>query len=388
MSESARVVLVVDTTEIWGDYSLKGNSWSQLFSYLERGVLRVYIPEIVVREVERHFKREVIAADKEAITRLREAQQQLGRLTYVPSIDVGGLRREITERAAKYGGDLRQELSRRHVQVRQHPDVSHEVIADWAISERQPFKESGEGYRDSLTWATVLEIAAEADSDCTIAIVSDNVKDFGDGKGNLGASLLSDVAKLAGPPRVVLMRSIQEDDAGDVALRPTTDHELDPAGDEEWPDEDYEPVSVTTAITRAVAGECADLPGSEINLIDHRGEPTRWAGFLPQELETVNFYSVDPLLDTLDWQPYEELGEDVVLGKAEVRVAVEFSGFMSKADYYPLAEELEIEVLDGDHNDHYMWVTLERQLLLVFDVRIDTGSNYVEEVEFDGPVLG
>ena len=190
LEANLRSIFLIDTTSFYGDYYLRSNEWSQLLSYATRGLVTVLVSETTVQEVVRHFKREVTAADKESITALRDAQQKLGRLASLPSIDVGSLRREIHERASQYDGTLRRALAENSISVRSLPIVSHEVLLAWAMEERQPFKDSGEGYRDSLIWATFLEIASEhSGANSRIAVISNNSswKDFGDGRVTLGS---------------------------------------------------------------------------------------------------------------------------------------------------------------------------------------------------------
>ena len=135
---------------------------------------------------------------------------------------------------------------------------------------------------------------------------------------------------------------------------------------------------------QAVEQECSELVGQEIDVdLDRHGDAI-WVEHLPQELETVSIYSVDADLDTIEWTLDEDLGFDVVLGKAEVQAEVNFGGFIAKADYFTLPDDNDLSILDGDHNDHYMWVAVSRNVTLIFEVRIDTGSGYLEESEFHG----
>ena len=71
-----------------------------------------------------------------------------------------------------------------------YPTNTHEEVVKRATSRRKPFDEKGSGYRDTLIWFNILELAGELDG--RIYLVARD-KDFRDNSGNLHDDLMDDL---------------------------------------------------------------------------------------------------------------------------------------------------------------------------------------------------
>jgi hypothetical protein len=96
------------------------------------------------------------------------------------------------------------------------PDVPHQTIVDRALARRRPFDSQGQkGYRDTLIWHNVLEIAVLGEPVTFIT----NDGDFVDDTGRLHDDLLDDLDLAGvGQHRVRTVRSIRE--AVEQVVRP------------------------------------------------------------------------------------------------------------------------------------------------------------------------
>ncbi|WP_159620301.1 PIN domain-containing protein [Ruania rhizosphaerae] len=204
-----RVYLVLDSTEVTGDWLLEGAAFREVAKI--RG-LRVAIPAPVSAELQGNHERTV--ADIEAAThRLLRDRRRLGLTTpdFEPS-------------TVPYGELLNDALSRRQIEILPWPKTSHEDVVTRAVARQAPFDQKGGGYRDTLVWLTVKELVADG---CHVYLASrdrafQNDRAGGDG---LAKSLLSEAATLEGTVELVtnlrdwvLERAAQSPRPTDAAL--------------------------------------------------------------------------------------------------------------------------------------------------------------------------
>ena len=182
--------IVLDTTELRRDWLLRGFRF-QLLALRSLGPnLRVYVPAVSFEELIAHRGREL----EERLAQLRKSSELLSRLGHEHSIGSVGVpmdyRAYLEERMDEVLG----------FEVLEWPVDSHERLVDRAVSRRQPFDANGGGYRDSLVWASVLELARKG---ADVVLVSADKRAFSDGKGNLSPELLSELDDMTGTVRLV-----------------------------------------------------------------------------------------------------------------------------------------------------------------------------------------
>ncbi len=99
------------------------------------------------------------------------------------------------------------------------------------------------------------------------------------------------------------------------------------------------------------------------------------------DIENATIADVQADAASLDWDAYETYDEDTLLVRATVDAEVEIEGYVFKADYYAIDED--VSVVDFDWNDHYALVTASLSARLVFQLRVEAGARLVENVEFE-----
>ena len=95
---------------------------------------------------------------------------------------------------------------------------------------------------------------------------------------------------------------------------------------------------------------------------------------------------IEPDLDSLDWDVYDA-DETRQLAKIYVDAAVVLDGYMPHADYYAQEGSGSVEVHDGDWNDHYAWVNIQRPFRLTFDAYLSPELETVQQVAFDAATV-
>lgn len=186
-SKSTSVVL--DTTELRKDWLFESFRMQLLGIRALDGALSVYIPAPVLEELIAHYGRE--ARDKEAdLARLRHNLDRLG----VPLAGESqrkplGYREFLIER---FDEVLSFEIS-------EWPTVAHSQLVQRAVARKRPFDQKGGGYRDSLVWASVVELAADGHD---VALVTADLT-FSEKDGLLHPELAEEIEPLSGTVELV-----------------------------------------------------------------------------------------------------------------------------------------------------------------------------------------
>jgi hypothetical protein len=183
--------VVLDTTELRRDWLLVGFRMQLLATRASHSSLTVNVPASVLEELIAHHERESVVAAQGHV----KAVQAMSRL---------GLRGP-TEQFVPL--DYRAYLVERFDEILGFttltwPQVSHETLVGRAVHRVPPFDTKGGGYRDSLVWASVLELAT-AGSD--VVLVSAD-RGFADPQGELHPDLKAEVDVLAGS--VILVQNL------------------------------------------------------------------------------------------------------------------------------------------------------------------------------------
>ena len=179
--------VVLDTTELRRDWTLAGLTLRLLGHASLQTFIDVRIPAVCIEELVAHHQREVMKADELFRTAAR-AYRRLG--VVAPEAPfVGDYRRYIEERLDEHLG----------FEVLPIPDADHADLVRRAVGRIPPFNDKGTGYRDSLVWANVVELAtAGAD---VVLVTADRVFRADDGR--LAEPLRREVESLRGRVQVV-----------------------------------------------------------------------------------------------------------------------------------------------------------------------------------------
>lgn len=204
-------VVVLDTNVFVGDFLMHGAEFRVLLDGVGRvGGTRLAVPEAVVDETCTLYGERL----REELSRIRTAHRDLSRLTgrELPlSLSV-----DVDEERARYRTQLIARLEGADGTVIPYPELPHQAVVARELSRRKPFKKGGAGYRDYIIWLSALSQLERAED--TLALVTKNTQDFGDGP-RVHDDFLADLAaKDIEPDRVRVHTSLQA--ANDVLFRP------------------------------------------------------------------------------------------------------------------------------------------------------------------------
>lgn len=182
------VIVVLDTTVFSSDFTCSGTAWRVLAHASKAWGLQIRVPEVVVAEAVGGYEREIGHA---SLALEKVVTKYSGRLGLGQPF--GDLLGSLQERCRDYQERLTQLIEDLGGSVLAPPDVPHMELARRAASRRKPCDQKGDGYRDTLNWLLILEIAQSSPEE-TIFWVTDNSTDFAnEEKDNLHGDLLEDL---------------------------------------------------------------------------------------------------------------------------------------------------------------------------------------------------
>jgi predicted nucleic acid-binding protein len=201
--------LILDTNVFVQDFRMEGNAFDALLSNYSAVADKILIPNIVYQETLNKYAERTA----DAITSYKKACKKLHTLVG-PEVEEPEIE-DVEILTDAYKRHIDSQLDSVQHEIVDYPDVSHEHIAQKAIKRQKPFKKSGEGYRDTIIWETILETLRN-DSECEIIFVSNNTSDFWAGE-NLADELIEELSKNGiSPQRVEIYKTVK--DVVDVLL--------------------------------------------------------------------------------------------------------------------------------------------------------------------------
>ena len=174
--------LVLDTSLIYSVGFASSNLFYFLISSAHFLGHKVHVPAVAIDEATAEIEKELEKDKRQAVTSLRK----WGRILDMP---LGSLLDDLNPQ--EEAGRLRTKLEACD-SVLAYPDVPHEELVQWAIQRRKPFDQNGSGYRDSLIWKSVVELAAISDSQVVLLACDGDFKGSDD---NLAEDLKADLVK-------------------------------------------------------------------------------------------------------------------------------------------------------------------------------------------------
>jgi hypothetical protein len=153
----------------------------------------VHVPEIVVREMVKHFREDLQRAVNQVDRHLRRAGEVLQQSVGLPA--------ELVDQdaaVAHYEQWLRQHLVQdRRCLILSIPATARDgmQLIERDLAGRKPFSEGGRGMRDTVLWLSVLDLLGSSTSN--VALITSNTKDFcrdSDSPGILHDDLIADLA--------------------------------------------------------------------------------------------------------------------------------------------------------------------------------------------------
>ncbi len=176
ISDNLPMIIVLDTTVVLSDPQLRAAWWTTLKDTAKRHGARIVVPEVVVVEAVANQRRSLeTLSDRLSTTALKEKRFGVDSIceAITAAVDV---------KTTAFARELRGHLSSLGSEFVAPPAIDHLDLVNRAVAFRKPWDESErkDGYRDTLNWLTVLDIA-ESNPGHEVWWISQNSKDFGAG---------------------------------------------------------------------------------------------------------------------------------------------------------------------------------------------------------------
>jgi hypothetical protein len=172
--------VVLDSTVFCQDFLLASDEAIRLRTAASEGRIAVHVSQIVVDEVLRRYSEDIRDEGRSLESKLRPFAG--GRFGRVITADIEADLRSARDGYPMVLDDL---LKLPGFLVEPYPEVQHETLVKRDLERRLPFRSSKEksstGYRDSLVWLTVIEIAKKFPAD-EVLFVTNNSVDYTDTK--------------------------------------------------------------------------------------------------------------------------------------------------------------------------------------------------------------
>src|ERR1700730_6028352 len=122
-----QMLIVLDSTVFWDDPNVKSGAWALLREFTRRSDSTVFVPEVVVDEVEANFGKRF----DETVEGAKNAAQSITRLIdggyKIPELDK-------SEEVARYSKRFRSRLKALRVEVRRYPSISHPELVQRQVN--------------------------------------------------------------------------------------------------------------------------------------------------------------------------------------------------------------------------------------------------------------
>ena len=330
--------MVLDTNIIHSE----GFASSVLFRFLASSAdllgHKIHVPALVIDEATAKFEDEIANKQERTNRELRRLERILGRPLESSTVDLNP-----HEEASLLRAKLEDYES-----VLAYPDTPHEELAKRAINRKKPFDQKGSGYRDSLIWESVVELASQL-NEKVVLLAADNI--FSDGDGRLAKELKDELVERGlDDNQVVLVQSVL--DFVERYVRPMLQEALEGEPTETLIQLGLDPhETIALAIQQEYLGK--EWSNEELDL--------------PWEYETLNLSMVEDVSD-LKRIDARELRPGEYWLRIGATLDCEFDCFVYKADVYGLDD---LTIYEFDWNNHYVWGGVSRQLRCELDITVD-----------------
>ncbi|WP_083933148.1 PIN domain-containing protein [Kribbella catacumbae] len=163
------MLVVPDANVLMADPLCRGIAWKIVAHAPSRWNLRVFVLEAIVREA--------VAGHARSVVEGQAALRRWSRKFHQDRIYRDALPR-LAQAEEGYEQQLRLALEQLGATIAQPADIPHLQIIDRAINRRRPCDAKGDGYRDTLNWLTVLDLAQRHPHEKVVWVSND--RDFTD----------------------------------------------------------------------------------------------------------------------------------------------------------------------------------------------------------------
>jgi hypothetical protein len=183
--ENVPLLAVIDSSAIREDFHLKGVLLTLLFDHRHAVNIDIGVPDVVIQETNNRYREQI----QKSLSQHASACRDLTKLTHCqlpqPNIDIDKL-------VAQHERHLQGVLLQNGATPLPLPDMPQQSLLTRALRRKKPFNESGNGYRDTLIWETILAHAT-AHPNQRIAFITENTRDFCNKTDSLHDDLIADL---------------------------------------------------------------------------------------------------------------------------------------------------------------------------------------------------
>lgn len=351
--------IVLDSTVFWDDPNVKSGAWALLQEFTRRGDSTVFIPAVVLDEVEAKFGKRL----DETVEGVKNAGQSLARLIddkyKIPEL-------EKSQELARYSKRFRSRLAELRVQTLPYPSIPHTDLVKRQVNHLRPFQAKGTGYRDALIWHSLLELLKGSKEDCVL--VTGNLADFAKSRESptvIHSDLQEDLDNIGIKGKVSVSKDLNAclDEHAKPSLKKLDDLKKEL--------ENGKPIDLKRELE------------SRFNLIfeEINNNATRLLKLRRYDLRRLE----EPIgISSMDEEPtelhiddvLEFMGQDVYLEFAGEYEA-ELYGYLQHVDAYSLHKDSTLYVTDWDWSDYYVQVGANVTLRIKFRAVLDLKKNEI-----------
>jgi hypothetical protein len=212
------VIVFLDTTVLLGDVEFRGAAWRVLAQAASAWDVRIFVPEVAITEATGGYLRRIVEAKAGLEGQANKHAGGLGEISK-PAWEAADA--ALSEAASSYPARLRQHLTELKATIVDPPLVSHLILVERAARRQRPCNKNGDGYRDTLNWLSLIDLASQFPEE-HIAWISDNKADFGtDDTLGLHSELKAELSTAHADDRVTWLRNLQE-----LVVKLATEHSL------------------------------------------------------------------------------------------------------------------------------------------------------------------
>lgn len=173
--------VVIDTNIFQANFSLKSIQIEALSAYLTKTDKFLIIPYVVENELILNYRKDL----KKSIKDLQSVAGEFHKCVTTPEYEIlsqaikdlkGRDNEKLDEESKNYIAYVKKQIGR--VKIDTLPELDFKRIVDKALNKEKPFKLTGEGFKDTIIWESVLAYCKRNNLD-SIIFVSNNSKDFG-----------------------------------------------------------------------------------------------------------------------------------------------------------------------------------------------------------------
>lgn len=162
------MIVFVDANAIVADPSLNSEEWQHLHSAVKAGRVTVTAPEIAIEEAVERRRKIIRAIGRKLVKEAQWAPREVKKLVFEAL-------RESRRLADVYDRTFRERWSAMGFQVAPTANPEHLEVARRAIYRKRPFNEQGNGYRDTLHWLSLKEVAQNHPHERIVLLSDDGI---------------------------------------------------------------------------------------------------------------------------------------------------------------------------------------------------------------------